>query len=77
MIKRIGAVLLVTVFVFSAICCKSSNNNADDSKVMKQSVEDKAALLACECIKQLEIHDNDKYINCISSSLDQAINEYI
>ncbi len=38
-----------------------------------QSIEEKAAIIACECIKKQKQIDNTKYRECISSSLAEAM----
>jgi len=40
---------------------------------LRQSLEEKAALLACECIKKLENPDDEKYKDCISNALLKAM----
>ena len=40
---------------------------------LKQSFEEKAALLACECIKKLEKFDDEKYKDCLSKSFVKAM----
>ncbi len=82
--KKICTVLLVTVFVFSLFSCKSSKKAAESnnkvsevSQVDKnsQSLEEKAAKLACECIKQQGNVDDAKYKQCISASFLKAMDE--
>ena len=76
---RMKKVVFLCCIACLCFACKTAEKSAKEPKAKKektQSLEERAAQLACDCIQELKEFNQDSYIGCISQGLVAAMEEF-